>query len=390
MTTWNEHIPIYVQIAQRVTQSIVDGTFPEDQAVPSVRAWAAELMVNPLTVTHAYQDLANRNILQSRRGLGMFVAPQRPPIAFGTRTRRLFIHRVARNSQALEALGFAPVRFARRPTMTPSISVSHLSKTYGSTVAVNDLSFTVHPGQVLGVLGANGSGKTTTLKALLGLIDHQGDVKILNFDTRTERTQMLKHVAFISDTNTLPNWMTALQAVEVMNDLHPNFNAPQAIASLQKTTIAPTTKIKDMSKGMVVQLHLALVLAVNARVLILDEPTLGLDILYRRHFYDTLINEYMTEERTIVITTHQLEEFENLLTDVLLIKDGKSLLNTSVENIHNTYTWVDGVHPHAIDVRTSVLRHSTSLIKSGDANGAPTIARPTMSDIFAALAKESV
>ena len=274
--------------------------------------------------------------------------------------------------------------------MTPSISVSHLSKTYGSTVAVNDLSFTVHPGQVLGVLGANGSGKTTTLKALLGLIDHQGDVKILDFDTRTERTQMLKHVAFISDTNTLPNWMTALQAVEVMNDLHPNFNAPQAIASLQKTTIAPTTKIKDMSKGMVVQLHLALVLAVNARVLILDEPTLGLDILYRRHFYDTLINEYMTEERTIVITTHQLEEFENLLTDVLLIKDGKSLLNTSVDTVHNTYTWVDGVHPHAIDVRTSVLRHSTSLIKSSDANGAPTIARPTMSDIFAALAKESV
>ena len=274
--------------------------------------------------------------------------------------------------------------------MTPSISVSHLSKTYGSTVAVNDLSFTVHPGQVLGVLGANGSGKTTTLKALLGLIDHQGDVKILDFDTRTERTQMLKHVAFISDTNTLPNWMTALQAVEVMNDLHPNFNAPQAIASLQKTTIAPTTKIKDMSKGRVVQLHLALVLAVNARVLILDEPTLGLDILYRRHFYDTLINEYMTEERTIVITTHQLEEFENLLTDVLLIKDGKSLLNTSVDTVHNTYTWVDGVHPHAIDVRTSVLRHSTSLIKSSDANGAPTIARPTMSDIFAALAKESV
>lgn len=274
--------------------------------------------------------------------------------------------------------------------MTPSISVSHLSKTYGSTVAVNDLSFTVHPGQVLGVLGANGSGKTTTLKALLGLIDHQGDVKILDFDTRTERTQMLKHVAFISDTNTLPTWMTALQAIEVMNDLHPNFNAAQAIASLQKTTIAPTTKVKDMSKGMAVQLHLALVLAVNARVLILDEPTLGLDILYRRHFYDTLINEYMTQERTIVITTHQLEEFENLLTDVLLIKDGKSLLNTSVENIHNTYTWVDGVHPHAIDVRTSVLRHSTSLIKSSDANGAPAIARPTMSDIFAALAKESV
>ena len=122
----------------------------------------------------------------------------------------------------------------------------------------------------------------------------------------------------------------------------------------------------------------------------MDEPTLGLDILYRRHFYDTLINEYMTEERTIVITTHQLEEFENLLTDVLLIKDGKSLLNTSVDTVHNTYTWVDGVHPHAIDVRTSVLRHSTSLIKSSDANGAPAIARPTMSDIFAALAKESV
>lgn len=274
--------------------------------------------------------------------------------------------------------------------MTPSISVSHLSKTYGSTVAVNDLSFTVHPGQVLGVLGANGSGKTTTLKALLGLIDHQGKVKILGFDTRTERTQMLKHVAFISDTNTLPNWMTALQAIEVMNDLHPNFNAAQAIARLQKTTIAPTTKIKDMSKGMVVQLHLALVLAVNASVLILDEPTLGLDILYRRHFYDTLINEYMTEERTIVITTHQLEEFENLLTDVLLIKDGKSLLNTSVENIHNTYAWVEGVHPQALDVRNSVLRQTTSLITSTDANGSPIVARPTMSDIFAALAKENV
>lgn len=274
--------------------------------------------------------------------------------------------------------------------MTPSISVSHLSKAYGATTAVNDLSFTVYPGQVLGVLGANGSGKTTTLKALLGLIEHQGDVKILGLDTRSERTKMLKHVAFISDTNTLPTWMTALQAIEVMNDLHPNFNANQAIASLQKTTIAPTTKIKDMSKGMVVQLHLALVLAVNASVLILDEPTLGLDILYRRHFYDTLINEYMTEDRTIVITTHQLEEFENLLTDILLIKNGKSLLNTSVDNVHNNYVWVEGVHPQALDVRTSVLRHSTSLIKSTDANGSPIVARPTMSDIFAALAKERV
>lgn len=274
--------------------------------------------------------------------------------------------------------------------MTPSISVSHLSKTYGTTAAVNDLSFNVYPGQVLGVLGANGSGKTTTLKALLGLIEHQGDVKILGFDARAQRTQMLQHVAFISDTNTLPTWMTALQAIEVMNDLHPNFNASQAITSLQKTTIAPTTKIKDMSKGMVVQLHLALVLAVNASVLVLDEPTLGLDILYRRHFYDTLINEYMTEDRTIVITTHQLEEFENLLTDILLIKNGHTLLNTSVDNVHNNYAWVEGVHPNALDVRTSVLRHSTSLIKSADTNGAAIVSRPTMSDIFAALAKESV
>ncbi len=248
----------------------------------------------------------------------------------------------------------------------------------------------MYPGQVLGLLGANGSGKTTTLKALLGLIDHQGEVTVLNHNARSQRVQMLKHVAFISDTNTLPTWMNALQAIEVMNDLHPNFNATQAIASLQKTTIAPTTKIKDMSKGMVVQLHLALVLAVNASVLILDEPTLGLDILYRRHFYDMLINEYMTEERTIVITTHQLEEFENLLTDVLLIKNGKSLLNTSVDNVHNNYAWVDGVHPNALDVRTSVLRHSTSLIKSADINGAAIVSRPTMSDIFAALAKESV
>lgn len=274
--------------------------------------------------------------------------------------------------------------------MTPSISVSHLSKRYGATAAVTDLSFDVFPGQVLGLLGANGSGKTTTLKALLGLIDHQGEVSILNHNTRAQRVEMLKHVAFISDTNTLPNWMTAFQAIEVMNDLHPNFDASQAIASLQKTTIAPSTKIKDMSKGMVVQLHLALVLAVNATVLILDEPTLGLDILYRRHFYDTLINEYMTEDRTIVVTTHQLEEFENLLTNVLFLKNGKSILNTSVDDVHNNYTWVEGVHPQAIDVRTSVLRNSTSLIKSADANGSITVARPTMSDIFAALAKETV
>lgn len=274
--------------------------------------------------------------------------------------------------------------------MTPSISVSHLSKLYGATAAVTDLSFDVFPGQVLGLLGANGSGKTTTLKALLGLIDHQGEVSILNHNTRAQRVEMLKHVAFISDTNTLPNWMTAFQAIEVMNDLHPNFDANQAVASLQKTTIAPSTKIKDMSKGMVVQLHLALVLAVNATVLILDEPTLGLDILYRRHFYDTLINEYMTEDRTIVVTTHQLEEFENLLTNVLFLKNGKSILNTSVEDVHNNYTWVDGVHPQAIDVRTSVLRNSTSLIKSADANGSVSVARPTMSDIFAALAKETV
>lgn len=213
------------------------------------------------------------------------------------------------------------------------IDARGLTKSYGAHRALNGVSFKVGAGRIVGLIGPNGAGKTTALKAVLGLTAFDGDLQVLGWDPRGQRDDLMSDVCFIADVAVLPRWMRVSQAVDFVASVHPRFDRARAETFLKKTDIRRRSRIRELSKGMVTQLHLALILAINARLLVLDEPTLGLDLLYRRQFYDTLLNDYFTEERTILLTTHQVEEIENLLTDVLFISHGNIVLDSSVEDL---------------------------------------------------------
>jgi ABC-2 type transport system ATP-binding protein len=217
--------------------------------------------------------------------------------------------------------------------MQPIIEAKHLSKSYGKLKALDDVSFQIEPGRIVGLIGRNGAGKTTALKAILGLTACTGELKVLGLDPRASRNSLMNEVCFIADTNVLPRWLRVDQAIEYVAGVHPRFDRKLADQFLSKTTIRRKSRIGTLSKGMITQLHLALILAIDARLLVLDEPTLGLDLLYRRQFYDTLLNDYFDKQRTIVVTTHQVEEIENLLTDVMFIDNGRILLDASTESI---------------------------------------------------------
>jgi len=221
--------------------------------------------------------------------------------------------------------------------MTPDteavIDAKGLTKSYGAHRALNGVSFKVGAGRIVGLIGPNGAGKTTALKAVLGLTSFDGDLQVLGWDPRGQRDDLMSDVCFIADVAVLPRWMRVSQAVDFVASVHPRFERSRAEAFLKKTDIRMRSRVRELSKGMVTQLHLALILAINARLLVLDEPTLGLDLIYRRQFYDTLLNDYFTDERTIFLTTHQVEEIENLLTDVLFINHGNMVLDSSVEEL---------------------------------------------------------
>ena len=221
--------------------------------------------------------------------------------------------------------------------MTTVIEARSLTKQFGAKRALDGVSFTVGAGRIVGLIGPNGAGKTTALKAVLGLTSFEGELQVLGRDPRSQRDSLMKDVCFIADVAVLPKWLRVSQAVEFVAAVHPRFNRERAEGFLAKTDIRPKSRIRELSKGMVTQLHLALILAIDARLLVLDEPTLGLDLLFRRQFYDTLLNDYFTEERTILLTTHQVEEIENLLTDVLFINRGQVVLHSSVEQIADRY-----------------------------------------------------
>ena len=228
--------------------------------------------------------------------------------------------------------------------MTAIISATGLSKAYRGRKALDEVSFSVGAGRIVGLIGRNGAGKTTALKAILGLTTFHGELRVLGKNPATERDELMREVSFIADTAVLPKWLRVRNALDYMQGVHPNFVRERAEAFLRTTEIRIDSRVRELSKGMVTQLHLALVLAIRARLLVLDEPTLGLDLMYRRKFYDTLLNDYMDEERTILVTTHQVEEIENLLTDVLFIEKGKIVLDTPVEEIGQRYSQVL-VHP---------------------------------------------
>ncbi|HWY08874.1 MAG TPA: ABC transporter ATP-binding protein [Candidatus Acidoferrales bacterium] len=217
------------------------------------------------------------------------------------------------------------------------IEARGLRKTFGTTVAVDGLDLRVEEGRILGLIGPNGAGKTTALNAILGLTSYQGELRVLGRDPWIERDRLMRDVCFIADVAVLPRWMRVSQALEYVAGVHPRFDRAKAEGFLAKTTIKRSSKVRELSKGMVAQLHLALVMAIDARLLVLDEPTLGLDILYRKQFYDSLLNGYFDRTRTIVVTTHQVEEIQDVLTDLMFINRGRIVLNCSMEEVETRY-----------------------------------------------------
>jgi ABC-2 type transport system ATP-binding protein len=217
--------------------------------------------------------------------------------------------------------------------MTAIIEARGLSKHYGSTQALRGVDLNIQAGRIVGLIGPNGSGKTTAIKAILGLAGFDGELKVLGRDPRTERNALMEEVCFIADVAVLPRWIKVTQAVDLVAGIHPRFDRKRALEFLAKTDIKPDSRVRQLSKGMVTQLHLALILAIDAKLLVLDEPTLGLDLLFRRSFYDNLLNDYFDKERTILVTTHQVEEIENILTDIIFIQRGQIVLDAAMENL---------------------------------------------------------
>lgn len=224
--------------------------------------------------------------------------------------------------------------------MSAVISAKNLTKKYGKQLAVDGIDFEIPAGRIVGLIGPNGSGKTTTLKAALGLIPFEGELRVMGLDPRTQRDALMQDVCFIADVAILPRWLKVRDAVDFVAGIHARFDRARAERYIANTRLKPEMKVKQMSKGMIVQLHLALVMAIDAKLLVLDEPTLGLDILYRKQFYQNLLEDYFDENKTIIITTHQVEEVEHILTDLMFIRDGKIVLAASMDEVGERYVEV--------------------------------------------------
>jgi len=224
--------------------------------------------------------------------------------------------------------------------MSAVIEARGLSKRYKQKQALVDVNFTVGEGRIVGLIGRNGAGKTTALKAVLGLTPYEGSLTVLGRDPSREREHMLQNVSFIADVAVLPKWLKVRDALEYVEGVHPGFQRERAMKFLSSTDVRMDHKVRELSKGMVTQLHLALVMAIRAKLLVLDEPTLGLDLLVRRNFYDTLLNDYMDEGRTILVTTHQVEEIEHILTDVLFIEQGRIVLDSPIDALGERFSQV--------------------------------------------------
>ena len=224
--------------------------------------------------------------------------------------------------------------------MSALIQARKLAKRYGANAALDSIDFDIEAGRIVGLIGPNGAGKTTALKAILGLTDFEGELSVLGFDPRRQRTELMEQVCFIADVAVLPRWLRVREAVEFVGGVHPRFSRDKCLAFLSHTKIQPGMRVRELSKGMIVQLHLALVMAIDAKLLVLDEPTLGLDILYRKSFYESLLSDYFDENKTIIVTTHQVEEVEHILTDLMFIRDGRIALAASMDEVGERYAEV--------------------------------------------------
>ncbi|MBD8531185.1 MULTISPECIES: ABC transporter ATP-binding protein [unclassified Massilia] len=286
--------------------------------------------------------------------------------------------------------------------MSAVISARGLSKRYGKQTAIDGIDFDIPAGRIVGLIGPNGSGKTTTLKAALGLIPFDGELTVMGRDPRTQRDALMQDVCFIADVAILPRWLRVMDAIDFVAGVHPRFDRARAEKYIANTRLRPTMKVKEMSKGMIVQLHLALVMAIDAKLLVLDEPTLGLDIIYRKQFYQNLLEDYFDENKTIIITTHQVEEVEHILTDLLFIRDGKIVLAASMDEVGERYVEVmvaaDKVNAanalQPLDQRT-VFGKSVMLFDSARAGGVSRAQlsalgetrNPSVADLFVATMK---
>ena len=228
------------------------------------------------------------------------------------------------------------------------IEARGLRKQFGTTIALDGIEMRVEEGRILGLIGPNGAGKTTALNAILGLLPYQGELKVLGRDPWMQRDQLMRDVSFIADIAVLPRWIKVWQVLDYVAGVHPRFDRTKAESFLAKTAIGRTRRVRDLSKGMVAQLHLALVMAIDARLLVLDEPTLVLDLLFRKQFYDSLLNDYYDRSRTIVVTTHQVEEIQHVITDLMFINRGRAVLSYSMEEVESRFLEVM-VHPSKLD-----------------------------------------
>src|SRR5437762_2457790 len=241
------------------------------------------------------------------------------------------------------------------------IEARGLQKSYGATKALNGMDLRVEEGRILGLIGPNGAGKTTALNAILGLTPYEGELRVLGRNPWTERELLMRDVSFIADVAVLPRWIRVWQVLDYVEGVHPRFDRAKAEAFLAKTKIKQASKVRELSKGMVAQLHLAVVMAIDARLLVLDEPTLGLDILYRKRFYDSLLNDYFDHSRTIVVTTHQVEEIQDVLTDVMFIDGGRIVLECSMEEFELRYLELMAHPEHVAEARALNAIHERQL-----------------------------
>jgi len=275
------------------------------------------------------------------------------------------------------------------------IEARGLRKTFGTTVALDSIDLHVEEGRILGLIGPNGAGKTTALNAILGLTSYEGELRILGRDPWSNRDELMRDVSFIADVAVLPRWIRVSQLLEYMAGVHPKFDRTKAESFLTKTTIERRKKVRELSKGMVAQLHLAIVMAIDARLLVLDEPTLGLDILYRKQFYDSLLNDYFDRSRTIVVTTHQVEEVQDVLTDLMFIDRGRIVLECSMEEFDSRYVEVMVNPEHLAAARALKPVHERQVfgrsvllfdrVDRGRLEALGEVRRPSIADLFVAV-----
>ncbi|MES2672771.1 MAG: ABC transporter ATP-binding protein [Pseudomonadota bacterium] len=278
--------------------------------------------------------------------------------------------------------------------MEAIIHAQGIRKSYAKKIALNNINLTIPAGRIVGLIGPNGAGKTTLLKGILGLAQVEGSLHVLGLNPFSDRVKLLEDVSFIADTAILPRWIKVSEALDYVAGVHPKFSREKAMGFLAKTNITPNNKVADLSKGMVTQLHLALIMAIDSKLLVLDEPTLGLDIIYRKQFYEALLNDYYDAQKTILITTHQVEEIEGILTDLIFINNGEILLETPMEDIAKSFfeLQVDAANKEAamalkpIHIR-STLGGYTMVFENSDAGKLTLLGKvstPSVADLFVA------